>query len=212
MGGNKHLGREKLVKQLRKLAEEKGVPKTAKPNASRGKVIRLLVFDLSPTIVNLRYARWAPDTKVTQMVDLLLASTEGDAKAEVEVIYSQYEATFVADGLIGPPGEVEDAAGEGAADGGAVLEDTAVLADLFAEDGEGAAEEEEEEGPAGEAAPRGRGSFRLRGKSILFTFNWDFLRRAFPDGAPGAASVDALWELWRVWKREKKKEHKAALR
>ena len=51
MGGNKHLGREKLVKQLRKLAEEKGVPKTAKPNASRGKVIRLLVFDLSPTIV-----------------------------------------------------------------------------------------------------------------------------------------------------------------
>ena len=211
MGGNKHLGREKLVKQLRKLAEEKGVPKTAKLNASRGKVIRLLVFDLSPTIVNLRYARWTPATKVTQMVDLLLASTEGDAKAEVEVIYSQYEATFVADGLIGPPGEVEDAAGEGAADGGAVLDETAVLADLFAEDDEGAAEEEEE-GPAGEAAPRRRGSFRLRGKSILFTFNWDFLRRAFPDGAPGAASVDALWELWRVWKREMKREHKVALR
>ena len=62
------------------------------------------------------------------------------------------------------------------------------------------------------AAPRGRGSFRLRGKSILFTFNWDFLRRAFPDGTPGAASVDALWELWRVWKREMKREHKVALR
>ena len=55
------------------------------------------------------------------MVDLLLESTEGDAKAEVEVIYSQYEATFAADELIGPPGEVEDAAEEGAADGGAVL-------------------------------------------------------------------------------------------
>jgi hypothetical protein len=144
------------------------------------------------------------------MVDLLLASTEGDAKAEVEVIYSQYEATFVADELIGPPGEVEDAAGEGAADGGAVLDETAVLVDLFAEGDEGGAEEEE--GPAGEAAPRGRGSFRLRGKSILFTFNWDFLRRAFPDGTPGAASVDALWELWRVWKREMKREHKVALR
>ena len=52
------------------------------------------------------------------MVDLLLESTEGDAKAEVEVIYSQYEATFAADELIGPPGEVEDAAEEGAADGG----------------------------------------------------------------------------------------------
>ena len=144
------------------------------------------------------------------MVDLLLASTEGDAKAEVEVIYSQYEATFVADGLIGPPGEVEDAAGEGAADGGEVLDETSVLEDLFAEGDEGAAEEEEE-GPAGEAAPRGRGSFRLRGKSILFTFNWDFLGRPFPDGTPAAASTDALWELWRVWKREKKTERKAAL-
>ena len=152
------------------------------------------------------------------MVDLLLESTEGDAKAEVEVTYAQYEATFAADGLIGPPGEMEDADEEGAADGGAVLNEIAVLEELFVEgDGdaveEGAAQEEAEEegGPAGEDAPRGRGSFRLRGKSILFSFNWDFLGRPFPDGTPAAASTDALWELWRVWKREKKTERKAAL-
>ena len=61
MGGRKHLGREKLVTQLRKLAKGKGIA-LAKPNASRGKVILPLVLHLSHTIVNLRCSRLAPAT------------------------------------------------------------------------------------------------------------------------------------------------------
>ena len=66
MGGRKHLGREKLVTQLRKLAKGKGIA-LAKPNASRGKVILPLVLHLSHTIVNLRcmlrrmLRRWRSD-------------------------------------------------------------------------------------------------------------------------------------------------------
>ena len=47
-------------------------------------------------------------------------------------------------------------------------------------------------------------SFRLRGRSFLFTWNWSFLERALPDGTPPAADTRALWRLWREWKKEKK--------
>jgi hypothetical protein len=43
-------------------------------------------------------------------------------------------------------------------------------------------------------------TFRMRGRSFLFTYNWGFLDKAFPDGTPHASSVDDLWRLWCDWK------------
>ena len=51
-----------------------------------------------------------------------------------------------------------------------------------------------------------RREFRLRGTSFLFTFNWDFFGREFPDGTAAPADATALWRLWRTWKKMKKKE------
>ncbi len=50
--------------------------------------------------------------------------------------------------------------------------------------------------------------WRLRGKSFLLTYNWDFWGKAFPDGTPAATTVAELWGLWRAWKAKKKKEQK----
>ena len=56
-------------------------------------------------------------------------------------------------------------------------------------------------------AARGHGAeFRLRGKSFLVTYNWDFCNEAFPDGSPPVASPEALWAAWRAWKASKKQE------
>ena len=51
-----------------------------------------------------------------------------------------------------------------------------------------------------------RREFRLRGTSFLFTYNWDFLGREFPDETAAPADASALWHLWRAWKKAKKKE------
>ena len=53
--------------------------------------------------------------------------------------------------------------------------------------------EEQGQGAAGD-----RGAGRLRGKSFLLTYNWDFFGKAFPDGSPAAASPGALWASVRV--------------
>ena len=47
---------------------------------------------------------------------------------------------------------------------------------------------------------------RLRGKSFLLTYNWDFLGRAFPDSTAAAATSEDLWNLWRAWRKSKKRE------
>ena len=47
---------------------------------------------------------------------------------------------------------------------------------------------------------------RFRGTSFLFTYNWDFLCKALPDGTPATVSVEALWSLWKTWKAQKKVE------
>jgi len=36
-----------------------------------------------------------------------------------------------------------------------------------------------------------QGEFRLRGKSFLFTWNWDFLGKDLPDGTPPPADAAA---------------------
>jgi hypothetical protein len=173
--------------------------------------------------------------KVKGMVDQLLATAQDDVADEVRVVFAQYEATFAADGLMGPSDDEEEAAEEegaqallgalfageegtqpdAAEDEGAQALIGALLGEQGAgEEGDGGAAEEgaeEEGGPAEEATQGGRGGFRLRGKSFLFTFNWDFFGRRFPDGTAAAANADALWELWRVWKRGKKAERKVAL-
>ena len=39
--------------------------------------------------------------------------------------------------------------------------------------------------------------FKLRGKSFLLTYNWDFLRTALPDGTPPPSSPGSLWRMWK---------------
>ena len=47
---------------------------------------------------------------------------------------------------------------------------------------------------------KGQEAFRMRGKSFLLTYNWDFLGEACPDGTPKASNVDDLWHRWCAWK------------
>ena len=50
------------------------------------------------------------------------------------------------------------------------------------------------------------GGFRLRGKSFLLTYNWDFFGKDFPDGTAAATSPEDLWRLWKTFKAQKKKD------
>lgn len=60
---------------------------------------------------------------------------------------------------------------------------------------------------AGPSAPQQSSkTWRLRGRSFLFTYNWDFLNKVFPDGTACAASHASLWRLWKQWKVSKKQE------
>ena len=56
-----------------------------------------------------------------------------------------------------------------------------------------------------EASPQ-PATFRLRGTSFLFTYNWDFFQKAFPDGSAGAANCEELWKLWVNWEAQRAKE------
>jgi len=47
--------------------------------------------------------------------------------------------------------------------------------------------------------------FRVRGRSLLLTYNWDYFNEAFPDGQPAAASKEELWKLWMQWCEESQK-------
>jgi hypothetical protein len=38
----------------------------------------------------------------------------------------------------------------------------------------------------------------------MFTFNWDFFGRAFPDGSPPVGTPGELWHLWKTWKTDMK--------
>ena len=38
-------------------------------------------------------------------------------------------------------------------------------------------------------------TFRLRGRSFLFTYNWDFFHKALPGGALAEAGNASLWKL-----------------
>ena len=48
--------------------------------------------------------------------------------------------------------------------------------------------------------------FRLRGKSFLFTYNWDFFNKALPDGVPALTDAAELWTLWCTAKKRMKKD------
>ena len=63
-----------------------------------------------------------------------------------------------------------------------------------------------EQAPQPEAAQEA--GFRLRGKSFLLTYNWNYLHKDFPDGTPAPETYADLWHLWLEWKKEKKKELK----
>ena len=50
-------------------------------------------------------------------------------------------------------------------------------------------------------------SRRLRGKSFLFTYNWDFFGRKLRDGTASPAGAGELWQLWRAWKKDAKERY-----
>ena len=45
--------------------------------------------------------------------------------------------------------------------------------------------------------------FRLRGKSFLLTYNWDYFNKPFPNGTPPPSTPAELWGMWRSWKHER---------
>ena len=47
--------------------------------------------------------------------------------------------------------------------------------------------------------------FRLRGKSFLFTYNWDYLHKALPDGTVISPSPQNLWHNWCTFVKEAEK-------
>ena len=102
--------------------------------------------------------------------------------------------------------EEEEEEGGEVPNGGIDLGDGGGAAGEAAEgaDGDAAAQEEaaaEEVGEEGTGA-RQRG-FRMRGVSFLLTYNYRFLSRPLPDGAPPFASAAALWEAWKAWQEER---------
>ena len=48
-------------------------------------------------------------------------------------------------------------------------------------------------------------SNRIRGRSFLLTYNWDYFGKALPDGTSALADAGSLWSLWLTWKRQQKK-------
>ena len=50
--------------------------------------------------------------------------------------------------------------------------------------------------------------FRLRGRSFLCTYNWDFLSKALPDGTPPPATAEELWCMWVAWKEKFEQQRK----
>ena len=57
--------------------------------------------------------------------------------------------------------------------------------------------------PATVGQPTG---FRLRGRSFLLTYNWDFLNKALPDGTAPLCTPSSVWRLWKLWKKQKQEE------
>ena len=110
-----------------------------------------------------------------------------NAKKDVTEVYGLWQATF-ATGADSPAEEVEGSGDESE-------ECDAVV--VPAED-------------ANQAMPPAS-PFRLRGKSFLFNYNWDFFGKPFPDGTPPAADVAGLWHLWKTWKNDKKKRSVASI-
>ena len=51
-----------------------------------------------------------------------------------------------------------------------------------------------------------KSKIRLRGRSFLLTYNWDFFGKATKDGTAPAVGPPELWSAWLVWKKAKKKE------
>ena len=177
--------RVKLVQALRKAARECKVPQVS-DNASRPKVRAMVQAILATT-------------------DAQLEKTRAAARQDLE----DFEATF-------PSAKRE----KGATAPGAKKEDTECDKGEDDESDEGEDDEcdkeENDECDKGDESnnvcDKGNESnnavyqFRLRGTSFLFTYNWDFLGQAFPDGTSAPRTVEDLWRMWRKWKKQKKKE------
>ena len=64
-------------------------------------------------------------------------------------------------------------------------------------------EEADAEGTEAADGSGGRRGFRVRGTSLLCTYNHRFTARPFPDGTPRCGSHGALWGEWRQWLQER---------
>jgi hypothetical protein len=51
-----------------------------------------------------------------------------------------------------------------------------------------------------DTGPKQLEGFRLRGKSFLLTYNWDYFNKPFPDGTPPPSTPAELWGMWVSWK------------
>ena len=57
--------------------------------------------------------------------------------------------------------------------------------------------------PAPAAAKKG---FRIRGRSFLFTYNWDYFGTNLPDGTAALEDAATLWALWLTWKTKRRRK------
>ena len=49
------------------------------------------------------------------------------------------------------------------------------------------------------------GAFRLRGKSFLLLYSWDFFGKPLPDGTPASRDSAELWRLGQTWEEDRVK-------
>lgn len=54
----------------------------------------------------------------------------------------------------------------------------------------------------GPAVTNGPPLRRVRGKSHLFTYNWDFLGSPYKDGSAHARDAEELWQQWQTWEAQ----------
>lgn len=116
---------------------------------------------------------------VSSLMSRIRACSGGAAdKKEAEKVFAKYEATFAG---TAPPAQ-------------AALEGQAAEASRPGDDSQR------------ETAPAARKAVRMRGKSFLLTYNWDFMGRCFPDGKAAVTTTEELWEIWWGWKKEVKRK------
>ena len=122
-------------------------------------------------------------------------------KQEAEKLWLQYDKTFYSTASGNASALSDNAAAGSAGSGNASAVSGNALSDNASSGNELSANAFSGNSPAGNDD-----KCRLRGKSFLLTYNWDFLGKVFPDGTAAAITSEELWNLWRAWRKLKKRE------